>query len=79
MNAVAIEEAITDLALQPFDAVEFPFTFLAAFGNKDAALKRLRSGNNTSENLRRADMNPAGAHLHRPPFQERYRAAGKAV
>ena len=37
MNAVEIEQAISDLALQPFDAAEFPFAFLAAFGNKDAA------------------------------------------
>jgi hypothetical protein len=45
MNAVEIEEAISDLALQPFDAAGFPFAFLAAFGNKDTALKRLRTGN----------------------------------
>jgi len=45
MNAVEIEEAISDLALQPFDATEFPFAFLAAFGNKETALKRLRAGN----------------------------------
>lgn len=29
MNAVEIESAISDLALEPFDAAEFPFTFLA--------------------------------------------------
>ena len=46
MNAVEIEQAISELALQPFDATEFPFTFLAAFGNKDTTLKRLRAGNN---------------------------------
>ncbi|AEM47062.1 putative DNA methylase [Acidithiobacillus ferrivorans SS3] len=46
MNAVEIEAAISDLAFQPFDAAEFPFAFLAAFGNKDTALKRLRTGNN---------------------------------
>ncbi|MHB1581579.1 MAG: type IIL restriction-modification enzyme MmeI, partial [Acidithiobacillus sp.] len=45
MNAVEIEAAISDLAFQPFDAAEFPFAFLAAFGNKDTALKRLRTGN----------------------------------
>lgn len=45
MNAVEIESAISDLALEPFDAPEFPFTFLAAFGNKETALKRLRVGN----------------------------------
>lgn len=27
MNAVEIEAAISDLALQPFDAMEFPFAF----------------------------------------------------
>lgn len=31
MNAVEIEAAISDLALEPFDAAEFPFAFLAAF------------------------------------------------
>ena len=51
MNAVEIEEAISDLALQPFDAAEFPFTFLAAFGNKDTALKRLRTGNNNASDM----------------------------
>lgn len=44
MNAVEIEQAISELALQPFDAAEFPFTFLAAFGNKETTLKRLRTG-----------------------------------
>jgi hypothetical protein len=44
MNAVEIEEAISALAEQPFDAEEFPFAFLEAFGNKETTLKRLRSG-----------------------------------
>jgi hypothetical protein len=51
MNAVEIEQAISDLALQPFDAAEFPFAFLAAFGNKDTTLKRLRAGNNNTSDL----------------------------
>lgn len=51
MNAVEIEAAISDLALQPFDAAEFPFAFLAAFGNKDTALKRLRTGNNNASDV----------------------------
>src|SRR5690554_3633852 len=45
MNAVEIEQAITELAQQPFDAQEFPFEFLRAFGNKETTIKRLRSGN----------------------------------
>ncbi|KUO66907.1 MAG: lactate dehydrogenase [Alphaproteobacteria bacterium BRH_c36] len=44
MNAVEIEEAISQLAEQPFDADEFPYAFLQAFGNKETTLKRLRSG-----------------------------------
>ncbi len=51
MNAVEIEQAISDLALQPFDAAEFPFAFLAAFGNKDTTLKRLRAGNNNASDV----------------------------
>ncbi|MHB8367250.1 MAG: class I SAM-dependent DNA methyltransferase, partial [Acidithiobacillus sp.] len=51
MNAVEIEAAISDLAFQPFDAAEFPFAFLAAFGNKDTALKRLRTGNNNASDV----------------------------
>lgn len=44
MNAVEIEQAITDLAAQPFDAAEFPYAFLEAFGNKSTTIKRLRAG-----------------------------------
>ncbi|MBW8844026.1 MAG: class I SAM-dependent DNA methyltransferase [Burkholderiales bacterium] len=51
MNAVEIEQAISELALQPFDPVEFPYAFLAAFGNKEVTLKRLRSGNNNTSDL----------------------------
>ena len=42
MNAVEIEQAISALAEQPFDAAEFSFAFLQAFGNKEATIKRLR-------------------------------------
>lgn len=44
MNAVEIEQAVSDLAERPFDPVEFPFAFLEAFGNKETTIKRLRSG-----------------------------------
>lgn len=43
MNAVEIEEAVSALAEQPFDAEEFPYLFLLAFGNKDTTIKRLRA------------------------------------
>ena len=44
MNAVEIEEAVSALAERPFDAAEFPFAFLEAFGNKATTIKRLRTG-----------------------------------
>ena len=48
MNAVEIEEAVSDLALQPFDGNEFPYAFLVAFGNKDTTIKKLKSTKNSS-------------------------------
>jgi hypothetical protein len=51
MNAVEIEAAISDLALQPFDREAFPFAFLQAFGNKETTLKRLRSGASNKSDL----------------------------
>ena len=51
MNAVEIEQAITDLAAQPFDAAEFPYAFLQAFGNKATTLKRLRAGASNKSDL----------------------------
>src|SRR5690349_10978326 len=51
MNAVEIEEAISQLAEQPFDAFEFPFAFLQAFGNKETTLKRLRKGESNKSDL----------------------------
>jgi len=51
MNAVEIEEAISALAEQPFDAGEFPFAFLQAFGNKETTLKRLRKGESNRSDL----------------------------
>lgn len=44
MNAVEIEEAISQLVDQPFDPEGFPFEFLEAFGNKATTIKRLKSG-----------------------------------
>ena len=51
MNAVEIEQAISDLAERPFDAAEFPFAFLQAFGNKETTLKRLRKGESNKSDL----------------------------
>lgn len=51
MNAVEIEQAITDLAEQPFDPAEFPYAFLEAFGNKATTIKRLRTGASNKSDL----------------------------
>ena len=51
MNAVEIEEAVSNLASQPFDAAEFPFAFLAAFGNKDTTIRRLRKGETNASDV----------------------------
>lgn len=51
MNAVEIEEAVSTLAEQPFDAESFPFAFLEAFGNKETTIKRLKSGTTNQSDL----------------------------
>jgi hypothetical protein len=51
MNAVEIEQAISELAEKPFDRQEFPFQFLEAFGNKETTLKRLRQGVSNKSDL----------------------------
>ena len=63
MNAVEIEQAISDLALEPFDPAEFPYAFLAAFGQKETALKRLRIGNNNGSDLTGAVLLRNHIHL----------------
>jgi hypothetical protein len=63
MNAVEIEAALSELALQPFDAAEFPFAFLAAFGNKDTTLKRLRAGNNNTSDVPGGVLQRSNIHI----------------
>ncbi|WP_038092012.1 class I SAM-dependent DNA methyltransferase [Acidihalobacter prosperus] len=63
MNAVEIESALSELALQTFDAAEFPFAFLAAFGNKETTLKRLRTGNNNASDVPGAVLQRNNIHI----------------
>lgn len=42
MKAVEIEKAVSVLAEAPFDAAEFPFAFLEAFGNSPVLKTDLR-------------------------------------
>jgi len=63
MNAVEIEQAVSDLAEQPFERAEFAFAFLAAFGNKDTTLKRLRSGNSNKSDLPGGVLQTGNIHI----------------
>ncbi|KZZ49724.1 lactate dehydrogenase [Oleiphilus sp. HI0118] len=63
MNAVEIEEAISALAEEEFDAESFPFAFLEAFGNKETTIKRLRSDQKGSTNA--SDLKAEGGVLQR--------------
>ncbi len=51
MNAVEIEEAVSQLAEAPFDPEEFPFAFLEAFGNKSTTIKKLKSNSTNKSDL----------------------------
>ena len=51
LNAVEIEQAVSDLAEQAFDRAEFPYAFLEAFGNKETTLRRLRTGASNKSDL----------------------------
>jgi hypothetical protein len=63
MNPVEIEEAVSSLALDPFDATEFPFQFLRAFGNKETAIQRLRAGNTNQSDVAGALLQRGNIHI----------------
>jgi hypothetical protein len=62
LNAVEIEEAISQLADQPFEPQGFPYAFLEAFGNKETTIKRLRAG--ASNKSGHEDAHGAEAESH---------------
>ena len=63
MNAVEIEEAVAKLAELPFDAIEFPYQFLEAFGNKPATIKILRSGKSNQSDIPNAVLQRNNIHI----------------
>jgi hypothetical protein len=63
MNAVEIEEAISGLAASPFDRNEFPYAFLAAFGNKDTTIRRLRSGQSNASDILGGILQRSNIHI----------------
>jgi hypothetical protein len=62
MNAVEIDQAVTKMFEQPFDAAEFPFQFLTAFDRNETTIKRLRSGNTNRSDI--ADGVLQRGHIH---------------
>ncbi|MEX0952181.1 MAG: DNA methyltransferase, partial [Gammaproteobacteria bacterium] len=63
MNAVEIEEAISNLAEQAFDAASFPYAFLEAFGNKATTIKRLQSGASNTSDIEGAVLQRNNIHI----------------
>ena len=63
MNAVEIEQAVTDLAALPFDRSEFPFAFLEAFGNKATTIKKLRSGSSNASDVPGGILQRSNIHI----------------
>ncbi len=51
MNAVEIEEAVSALVAEPFDAAEFGFQFITAFGAKKTTVDRLRRGDSNQSDV----------------------------
>ena len=63
MNAVEIEEAISNLAEQAFVAASHPYAFLEAFGNKTTTIKRLQSGTSNASDIEGAILQRNNIHI----------------
>lgn len=63
MNAVEIEQALSELAELEFVGAEFPFQFLAAFGNKATTIQRLRKGDSNASDLPGAVLQRNHIHI----------------
>jgi hypothetical protein len=63
MNAVEIADAVAQLAEKPFSPTEFPFEFLAAFGNKETTITRLRKGDSNASDVAGGVLQKNNIHL----------------
>ena len=63
MSPVEIEQAISELAESEFEAENFAFAFLEAFGNKATTIKRLKSGNTNSSDLEGGVLQRNNIHI----------------
>jgi hypothetical protein len=55
MDAVEIEGTVSELFTLRFDAEQFPFQFLDAFGNKGATIEKLKKGVSNLSDVQIAD------------------------
>ena len=51
MNPIEIEEQLSKLASEPFDAAEFPFQFLVCYGRKAGEIKALKKGKSNKSDI----------------------------
>jgi len=63
LNAVEIEEAISNLAEHVFDAESFPYAFLESFGNKATTIKRLQSGSSNASDIEGGVLQRNNIHI----------------
>jgi MmeI, DNA-methyltransferase domain/MmeI, target recognition domain/MmeI, N-terminal domain/MmeI, helicase spacer domain/MmeI, C-terminal domain len=63
MNPVEIEEAVSQLAEEPFEREEFPFQFLTAFGNKKTTIDRLRKGATNQSDVENGVLQRSNIHI----------------
>ncbi|HXE53089.1 MAG TPA: DNA methyltransferase [Tepidisphaeraceae bacterium] len=64
MNAVEIEEAVSKLAEAPFDPKAFPYEFLQAFGQNDAAIRKLKTGDANKSDLSGGVLQRSKNNIH---------------
>src|SRR6185437_13467447 len=64
MNAAEIEDEISKLAAAPFDAKEFPYQFLQAFGVNETALAKLKAGRDNKSDIPGAVLQRAKNNIH---------------
>ena len=67
MNAVEIDQAVSELFQQPFDAAEFPYQFLAAFDRNETTLERLRTGNTNRSDVAGGVLQRGHVHVASSP------------
>ena len=63
MNPVEIEEAVSQLASEPFNPADFPFQFLLAFGNPETTIKRLRTGSTNQSDVPGGVLQRSNIHI----------------